>query len=197
MIEWCHVCTVPRRVLKVPRDPRVHLWVLSVTFTSSQCLWVCGRCIMNNMFVIMFLFQGPAGPKGDTGSIGPPGAPVSTETITVAWCSSHSTVALYKIQAKCSCMKSERVFFPLHCAGPTRWSYPAPAHPVTQEDQALQWHAVRRSHHGLWRGHGGHLRLAQQPKTGHWTHEIPHGHTKQPGQNMQRPAALPPRIPWW
>lgn len=115
MIEWCHVCNVPRRVLKVPRDPRVHLWVLWVTFLSSHCHWMCGRCISNNMFVIMFLFQGPAGPKGDTGSIGPPGPPVSTETITV---SSHSTVTLYKIQARCSCMKSERVFSLCTVQGP-------------------------------------------------------------------------------
>lgn len=130
------------------------------------------------------LFQGPAGPKGDTGLIGPPGLPVSIYT--------NAFYAVFLC-----CIKAS-FFFPfLLCAGSTRGGYPTPAYPVPQEDQTVQRRAVGCSRHGLRRGHGRHLWRAQQSETRYWAYEIPDGHTKQPIQNMQRSTALPPRVPWW
>lgn len=79
MIEWLTkllcLCPVSCRVLKVLREPRVHLWVYSV-FLKAYC-----HCVVLDLSWITCIYscfsQGPAGAKGDTGTIGPPGPPVS------------------------------------------------------------------------------------------------------------------------
>lgn len=177
------MCSCLCRVLKVPKEPRVHLWVPSVI---SQCVCVhvyeCGQCW------ITYLSLMPSG---------------YCWAQRRHWCSGSSWSSCEYLTPDaslssfvCSLLYNVVTFNPP--TGSPRWGDPAPAHPVSQEDQALQRHAVRRSrhHHGLRRGHGGHLWLTQQPEAGHRAHEVPDGNTKQPGQNMQRPAALPPRVPW-
>lgn len=153
------------RVLKVQRELKVQVWV---KWMSEVHFYGKKKRLMDNLHLCFF--QGPAGPKGDTGIIGPPGPPVSILLPLVFSIKCKTlTVQMCHIQVH-SCLKP----------GPTRWGHRAPPHSVTEEDQTLGWHAVGhgRHHHGLWRRHGGHLWLTQQPQTGHWAHEIPHGYAE-------------------
>lgn len=56
------ICPISCRVLKVPKDPRVQVWVLSV-FLKAFCPYVYVRRVRADMFLCTLFFPGPCGYK--------------------------------------------------------------------------------------------------------------------------------------